>query len=427
MNKGNLLVFLFLGVSLILIPCFVFSAEDSITITTYYPSPWGVYNNLEVRNRLRVKGDADGDGHISVSDARLIGWYTVGTAIKNIYNETPLDWVMDYNNDGIVNIMDAKGIQWSVANNLISNVEFFHSNDDDNPTVYIDNSNTAGVALDVTQGSTLVRGFLNRGGSGDVDGDGNVDPTDALFILHFYVGDTELTEKQLAAGDVNGDGIITDLDALLIMHKAVGNYNLNNANDRLLFRRRFNNIYWGAYRDDAIREFVVNFSPNITVPNFITRVGGIGDPINSALISYSLGNARTTQVPLQPSGLGVTYQWLGRDGHEIMRLADTAAEKGLFFDGGQIADYVFSSNYKLRNIEDQAEYMWKNKSLPAMAKVKKHDKDRNTIEIVSQMNAMLEELEKAHIYISQLNERLGKLESENNALRKSIDDLKRKK
>jgi hypothetical protein len=163
------------------------------------------------------------------------------------------------------------------------------------------------------------------------------------------------------------------------------------------------------------------------VPNFITRVGGIGDPINSALISYSLGNARTTQVPLQPSGLGVTYQWLGRDGHEIMRLADTAAEKGLFFDGGQIADYVFSSNYKLRNIEDQAEYMWKNKSLPAMAKVKKHDKDRNTIEIVSQMNAMLEELEKAHIYISQLNERLGKLESENNALRKSIDDLKRKK
>ena len=44
-------------------PCF---AEESITITTYYPSPYGVYNELQT-NKFAV-GDTDGSGGLDAGD-----------------------------------------------------------------------------------------------------------------------------------------------------------------------------------------------------------------------------------------------------------------------------------------------------------------------------------------------------------------------
>ena len=41
-------------------------AEESITITTYYPSPYGVYNELQT-NKFAV-GDTSGDGQLSAAD-----------------------------------------------------------------------------------------------------------------------------------------------------------------------------------------------------------------------------------------------------------------------------------------------------------------------------------------------------------------------
>jgi hypothetical protein len=40
--------------------------EESITITTYYPSPYGVYNELQ-SNKLAV-GDTDDDGELTAAD-----------------------------------------------------------------------------------------------------------------------------------------------------------------------------------------------------------------------------------------------------------------------------------------------------------------------------------------------------------------------
>jgi len=68
------------------------------------------------------------------------------------------------------------------------------------------------------------------------------------------------------------------------------------------------------------------------------------------------------------------------------------------------ADYVFESDYKLESIEQHAEFMKKEKHLKAVPKVKK-DKDGNEIiEYGSHVKGMLEELEKAHLYIAQLND-----------------------
>lgn len=61
-------------------------SEEQITITTYYPAPYGSYNELET-NRLYSKGDIDGDGAITFSDAIIISLIEVGVPQKDIWGD----------------------------------------------------------------------------------------------------------------------------------------------------------------------------------------------------------------------------------------------------------------------------------------------------------------------------------------------------
>ena len=93
----------------------------------------------------------------------------------------------------------------------------------------------------------------------------------------------------------------------------------------------------------------------------------------------------------------------------------------IFQRGGVLfADYVFEPTYTLESIEDHAAFMWNNKHLPAVGARKVDEQGREVVEIGARMRALLEELEKAHIYISTLNgkvgerdEKLAKLEQQN--------------
>ena len=59
-------------------------------------------------------------------------------------------------------------------------------------------------------------------GSGDVNGDGSVDISDALLAMRCAMGIITLTTEQYAEADVNGDGSVDISDALIIMRKAMG-------------------------------------------------------------------------------------------------------------------------------------------------------------------------------------------------------------
>jgi uncharacterized coiled-coil protein SlyX len=93
----------------------------------------------------------------------------------------------------------------------------------------------------------------------------------------------------------------------------------------------------------------------------------------------------------------------------------------IFQRGVQLfADYVFEPTYSLESIEDHSTFMWNNKHLPAVGARQVDEQGREVVEIGARMRGMLEEIEKAHIYISTLNEsitekdaRLAKLERQN--------------
>ena len=80
----------------------------------------------------------------------------------------------------------------------------------------------------------------------------------------------------------------------------------------------------------------------------------------------------------------------------------------IFQRGGVLfADYVFEPAYTVESIEDHAEFMWNNKHLPAVGARKVDEQGREIVEIGARMRGLLEELEKAHIYISTLNDKIG--------------------
>lgn len=83
----------------------------------------------------------------------------------------------------------------------------------------------------------------------------------------------------------------------------------------------------------------------------------------------------------------------------------------IFQRGKQLhADYVFESEYKLESIEQHAKFMWKNKYLKAIPKMLLDENGNEIVEIGSHQKGILEELEKGHIYIEQLLNRIKSLE-----------------
>ena len=91
---------------------------------------------------------------------------------------------------------------------------------------------------------------------------------------------------------------------------------------------------------------------------------------------------------------------------------------GSIFQRGSMlhADYVFEPDYQLESIEEHAEFMWKNKHLKAIPKAKVDKNGREIVEVGAHRKGIVEELEKAHIYIEQLHNRIKILEATINKL-----------
>jgi hypothetical protein len=80
------------------------------------------------------------------------------------------------------------------------------------------------------------------------------------------------------------------------------------------------------------------------------------------------------------------------------------------------ADYVFEPTYKIESIEEHTQYMWANKHLSAVPGVCKDENGLEIVEVGSHQRGILEELEKAHVYIAQLSDRIKTLETKLKAL-----------
>ena len=74
------------------------------------------------------------------------------------------------------------------------------------------------------------------------------------------------------------------------------------------------------------------------------------------------------------------------------------------------ADYVFEDDYELESIQEHSDFMWTEKHLRAIPKSQIDENGLEIVEVGSHRKGIVEELEKAHIYIYQLEERISMLE-----------------
>ena len=92
--------------------------------------------------------------------------------------------------------------------------------------------------------------------------------------------------------------------------------------------------------------------------------------------------------------------------------------------GGTVhADYVFEPDFELESIAEHANYMWQNKHLKGVGPGAYDQNGTPVLDVGANMKGMLEELEKAHIYIEQLHKRLETAEQENANLATRFDQL----
>lgn len=94
--RNGILAFL-LFVFMQSIPAF---AQENITITTYYPSPYGSYNDMDVHRNLTVFNTAGGSGNVTLSansgNLTLSGagtWYQLNFADSGL----PFTYLLPYN------------------------------------------------------------------------------------------------------------------------------------------------------------------------------------------------------------------------------------------------------------------------------------------------------------------------------------------
>jgi hypothetical protein len=113
-------------------------------------------------------------------------------------------------------------------------------------------------------------------------------------------------------------------------------------------------------------------------------------------------------------GTGVTELFVSPGGD--MALAGDLTVVG----GCSGCDAVFSPDWDLETIAEHADQMWRDGHLPGVGPM---PEGKSSIRVFEKMTGMLMELEKAHIYIEQLNDRLEEKDAQIQALEDRLTRL----
>jgi hypothetical protein len=156
----------------------------------------------------------------------------------------------------------------------------------------------------------------------------------------------------------------------------------------------------------------------------IARGSGIaGGPPNALNIYTYVSGAPITLGTASGEAIRITDS--GNVGIGTMTPAGALDVNGAIYQRGSAlhADYVFEQDYALESIEEHAAFMWANKHLAAIPAAVTDKNGLEVIEMGAYQRGIVEELEKAHIYIEQLSRNNSELERKNRELEERLVKL----
>lgn len=155
----------------------------------------------EADDKLTLRADVDGDGQITIKDARAV--------LKMINDNFK---VGDANKDGKLTQEDV-----DIMNDIVKGKTNPNYDTTEKKLLYLDyNDDGKFTSADVGKVNLIVKT------KGDVNSDGVVNVEDAGAVLDIYKGNIALTDDLLFRGDMNDDGVINVEDAGLILDKYKG-------------------------------------------------------------------------------------------------------------------------------------------------------------------------------------------------------------
>jgi hypothetical protein len=154
---------------------------------------------------------------------------------------------------------------------------------------------------------------------------------------------------------------------------------------------------------------------------------------NAGLASWDLRNnaAGSLNITDDPTAARVPVKFGVGAVHNLLRVGITGRDRVdidgyLTLLGGVITpDYVFDPGYPLESIDEHTSSMWEARHLPALPRAEVTADGKSVIDVGARTQGMLEELEKAHIYISQLNDRVKALSEAVGARDAALAELRR--
>jgi len=180
------------------------------------------------------------------------------------------------------------------------------------------------------------------------------------------------------------------------------------------------NVGLGTNTPDSILD--LEFAgPRFRMTN-VGPAGGVWDIIMNA----NTGRLVWTD---DPTNARIPFKFDPGSQNNLIRVGVTAPDTvnidgNLVVTGTITPDYVFSSEHELESIEEHAKFMWTNRHLPAVEAARVDESGKGVINIGARSQGVLEELEKAHIYIDQVNRQVKQLVSLNEAQQEQIRELR---
>ena len=247
------------------------------------------------------------------------------------------------------------------------------------------------------------------------------------LIIGYQAGlNNQTATNQFFIGDNSGENLTAGYANTFLGH-LTGRFSTDCQNNTFL---GYQSGYWNETGDNNV--YIGNISGWKVLGSNNTFVGTStgGNNVNGSgnvFIGYAAGYNELGSDKLYIDNSSTSSPLIYGDftnGSERVQINGDLHATGDITSGGTtvVPDYVFENNYELETIEDHANSMWTNKHLPAL-KSAAQIQSEGKFNLNERREQMLEELEKAHIYIEQLNNEIKLIKSENEVLKQKVHEI----